>query len=595
MRNHAKKLFLLIIPALFFLLVQGCIPKIAVQPKPFEKRENKFQMAEKYFEAGAYDKALEQYGAFVRQYPQSVLAPAALMRTAQIHSDRKNYDAARFAYERIIREHSYSVFAPDAGVEILALLFKQKKYSELIGQSGTIPQKTLSRIHIIRISVLKGDSFLAMGVPADAAVAYIDALVLATTIERETLREKLIAAYVLLDDKGRRAVESRLNEAGDLALVETLRQMAMFRKDTVGCLLPLTGSYEAYGQKALKGIELALNRLSLEEGRSFKIIVKDTASNPEKAAQLVNDLFDEKAACIIGPLGEAKAAARAAQERKIPIIVLSQAEGIPGTGDYVFRNFITPKMQAQTLVRYAVERLGARRFAILYPKEKYGAAFMELFREAVIQKNGEIFAVEAYDTLGTDFSEPIGRLAAKCRQNRPEVPQGPDKTGSAVMEMGLAGPVDVVFIPDSPKKASLIVPQLTYYDVKNVQLFGTNLWHSDEFVKMAGPSAQGAIVPDGFFHLSVSYPVRTFVAAYQSAYGELPGFIEAVSYDTAMIVFHVLSGSGITHRSRIRDALADMPPFDGVTGLTAFDETGEAEKQLFLLKVTGNGFAEVGP
>ena len=99
-----------------------------------------------------------------------------------------------------------------------------------------------------------------------------------------------------------------------------------------------------------------------------------------------------------------------AQEKRIPIITLSQKENIAEIGDYVFRNFITPKMQVETIVSYAIDMLGLSRFAILYPDDKYGTGFMTLFQDEVMAYGGEIVAVEPYNPDQTDFAEPIKTL-----------------------------------------------------------------------------------------------------------------------------------------------------------------------------------------
>ena len=65
-------------------------------------------------------------------------------------------------------------------------------------------------------------------------------------------------------------------------------------------------------------------------------------------------------------------AAKEAELQKIPIITLSQQDNIPEVGDFVFRNFLTPRMQVSALVSYAINNLLVDRFAILYPREKYG-------------------------------------------------------------------------------------------------------------------------------------------------------------------------------------------------------------------------------
>jgi ABC-type branched-subunit amino acid transport system substrate-binding protein len=152
---------------------------------------------------------------------------------------------------------------------------------------------------------------------------------------------------------------------------------------------------------------------------------------------------------------------------------------------------------------------------------------------------------------------------------------------------------DAIFIPDSPKKAGLIIPQLAYYDIKDVYLLGTNLWHSESLIKIADQYVQGAIMPDGFFAGSKSPRVRNFVELFENTYQETPEFIEAILYDSAMILFKVVSEPSIRFRSEIRDGLLNMNDYPGVTGMTRFDENGDVLRRLYLLRVKGKTFVEL--
>ena len=58
---------------------------------------------------------------------------------------------------------------------------------------------------------------------------------------------------------------------------------------------------------------------------------------------------------------------------------------------------------------------------------------------------------------------------------------------------------DVLFIPEAPQMAALILPQLAYYDIRDVYLAGTNLWHSSQLIELAKDYAQNAVMVDGFF------------------------------------------------------------------------------------------------
>jgi ABC-type branched-subunit amino acid transport system substrate-binding protein len=301
---------------------------------------------------------------------------------------------------------------------------------------------------------------------------------------------------------------------------------------------------------------------------------------------------------------------------------LTQKDNIPDIGEYVFRNFITPGMQVKALVSYAVEELGLKSFAILYPDEKYGKTFMNLFWDEVIAHEGKVVGVESYRPDGTDFADPIKKLVglyyevpeelknidATANENKPD-----KKTTENIVETLLSpldeesesldmkeneGPeaivdFDAVFIPDAPKKSGLIIPQLAFYDVKDTYLFGTNLWHSDNLIDMTFKHAQGAIMPDGFFAESRSKNVKQFVDSYNEIYNQKPGFIEAAAYDTALILFQMVSRSDIRFRSVLKNELKRLAGFQGVTGLTSFDNNGDAIKNLYLLQIRGQRFVEL--
>jgi ABC-type branched-subunit amino acid transport system substrate-binding protein len=152
---------------------------------------------------------------------------------------------------------------------------------------------------------------------------------------------------------------------------------------------------------------------------------------------------------------------------------------------------------------------------------------------------------------------------------------------------------EAVFIPDAPKKAGLIIPQLAFYDITDTYLFGTNLWHSEKLIEMARQYVQDAIMPDGFFAETASGDVLDFVSAFHRTFNRKPEFIEAVAYDTAMILFQMINGPDIRFRSAIKNNLKKLTDFQGVTGLTSFDDKGEVQRKLYLLQIKGSRFVEL--
>jgi len=638
----------------------ACAPKPSVTPETrrVEVGDELFADAEELFESRSYHDALARFEGYYTQYPDKPLAAAALMKIGIIHALLGNSEKARSTYEQIISQYPNTSFASDAQVEILFTYFQEGTYQVVIDQGVALLQRMDSRTHLAKINVLIGDAYMAMGSPIDAIDYYARAQLLATELERQIIANKLKEAIAQLDSAEvaillNRAdtnlptdflmfqlglnytMEEKYDDAITVlseflnrypqhenrmlaeSLIREINKNAVFNRNTIGCLLPLSGPYQTFGYRALKGLELALDQFSSQSSNPpINIIVKDTGADPDKTIMALEELYRDQVAAIIGPIVTVDVAARKAQDMGIPIITITQKDNIPEIGDKVFRNFITPKMQVQALTSFMIESLGLYRFAILYPNENYGTTFMNLFWDQLLESGGVVVGAESYEPEQTDFSDPIKKLVGLYYEIPVDLKPQKDsetRTGDGELSENPAGDsnqntaaqadeeeepesivdFDAIFIPDSPKKAGLIIPQLAYYDVKNVYLLGTNLWHSESLIKIADQYVQGAIMPDGFFAGSNSPLVKNFVNLFEDTYQETPEFIEAILYDTAMILFQVVSEPGIRFRSEIRDGLLNMNDYSGVTGITRFDENGDVLRRLYLLRVKGKTFVEL--
>ena len=343
-----------------------------------------------------------------------------------------------------------------------------------------------------------------------------------------------------------------------------------FNKKKIGVILPMSGKYKLYGQKAMKGIELALARLSESGVKDLSIVVKDSMSDPVQAAMCVDQLGEDNVFSILGPIFVSRQAADKAQARGIPMMALTTKTEFPQYGDYIFSNFITPEMQVQALGSYVFHELGLSRMAVLYPDNKYGNRYMQAFRQMVDQFKGQLTATQVYDGSQTDFADPIKSL---------------------IRDTNLS--FQALFIPDSVSRINLILPQLVYHDAKGFRLLGTNLWHRDSLLKETRGYNRNAVICDGYFFGSANPETAWFDKAFQDLYQERPGFLEAIAYDTAQILFTAANADDVNSGRHLKDVLQGQFIFDGATGRTRFDETGTPHKALFLITIKNNQFMEI--
>ncbi len=656
---------LLMLMALF----SACAPKpVVITPgpppapvppdtMPFETGEDLFAGAEELLAEQFYTGALDKYNEYLFRFPEGTWVEKALYRTSQINLELNEIDRAAVAFTDLTQRYPDSHYIPDIGMKLLSALSSAGEHIRLIEAAAAIDEEVLSDELRLEKYLLLANAYLALEYPIDAVIVYVKAIAAASEEEKRQIGIKLKMAVTKLNTSEIRyllnqyqddppggfllyqlglnhivdrqyedaivVLTSYLEKFPDHEIAPQARQLLaelkktfFYERFTIGCLLPLSGRYKSYGLRALNAVTFALAQYTSNDNNPLiKIIVKDTGADPDKTSLVMDDLISQKVAAVIGPMVHAEVAAFKAQENGIPIITLTQKDRITETGDYVFRNFFTPGMQVHSLVSHVINDLGLDRFAILYPDEKYGQTYMNLFWDEVIAQEGVVVGVEAYDPKQTDFADPIKKLVGLYHKV-PEYLKPPvdliaemlviDSTvedeaennpGSArnknIVTPKAIVDFDAVFIPDSPKAAGLVIPQLAFYDISDVYLLGTNLWHSKDLIKMAHQSVQAAIVPDGFFAQSDVKRVKAFTTGFQEIYHQSPDFIEAVSYDTAMILFQLTNLSEIRTRDELKDTLLSLKDYEGVTGLTSFKENGDVEKELYLLRIRGEKFIEL--
>jgi len=649
--------------------MSACAPRRMPPPPAAATDTALLAQAESAFQKGEMYSALDYYQVLVQNFPDSPLLPRAFLKIGRIQTALNDDVAALESYDQLMAAFPKSPEAMDARIEMLGALQRLGRHQEILDTAPAFADQVQGELQRFRLYVILGDAHAALSMWDQSVYFYVLAAAVAPPLHQATLKEKITAGVAMLQDDqidlllgqisdetvaGYLVFQRAVNMAGtsayddavwqltaflerfpahDLApqareLVAQLADKVAYDRYALGCLLPLSGPYKLFGARALDGIQLAFREASAKlEGQPLRLVVKDTGSDPNQAARAMAALAEARVAAVLGPIATAESAAEVAQAQRIPIMTVSQREGVTAIGDNVFRHFITPRMQAATLAAYMIETLGKRRLAILYPDEKYGRIFRDAFWEEVYQRGGEIVAMEAYDPQKTDFEAPIKKLVGRYYETpedlkalrepldllgpltalpgyRPPEEEAVEATApgkrsrSSQPEDDAPPPIvdfDAILVPDAPPMLGLVIPQLAYYDINTATLLGTNLWHSEKLLQETGDYVQGALLPSGFYSASRSPRVRQFMVAFESVYGRSPGFIEAIAYDSAHLLLQTLLNPEVWLRAGIRQALRDGPPTAGVTGDVIFDGSGEPAKALSLLQIHGSEFMEIDP
>lgn len=362
--------------------------------------------------------------------------------------------------------------------------------------------------------------------------------------------------------------------------------------NAIGCALPLTGRFADAGNRALDAMLLSADLFNVRQPSPWKILVTDSGGTASGIRDSIAYLADvARVIAIVAMTGTAEAAdaAREAQKRRVPLILITSREGVTHAGEYVFQHFLTPSQQTDAITRYAHHHFHAAIFSILYPQDDYGEEMARLFHQSVQKMGGLVVKAIAYHKNQVDFTKQIQELTGISPADSIQSPANnrPDWSGSSPLDF------EALFIPDSPRRVKSIAEHLAFYGIKDVQLLGTSLWNSSELWKGNVKHLEGSVFTDSFLVNGFLPETNDFVDAYYLAYGREPDNIDALSYDTMKMSLNILKDGQIRSRAAFLKAFSAIQYFRGVTGQTSFSGGRVSQKDAFILKVQNGQIEQI--
>lgn len=335
------------------------------------------------------------------------------------------------------------------------------------------------------------------------------------------------------------------------------------------------------GRGMQRAAEMAVEEINARggvRGRPLALVVKDDEGRAERAIEVAAALRDDpRVVAVIGHINSAAtlAAAKVYNDEARGVVEISPASSSPlvsGAGPWTFRVCPSDLLHGPALARWAYEKLGRRRAAVLYSNDEYGRGVLETFGEAFERAGGTIVARDPYLTALIDSETALDPYLERAIRNGMDVlmiagqADGGLRILAAARRLGYSGPV-----------------------------IGADGMTG---IKDAGPIAEGVLVSSAFLPDRDTPAAREFVRAYRERYQELPDHRAAMTYDAVRLIARALEAVGPNRRA-IRDYLArvgrDEPAFEGVSGTIAFDANGDvAGKEVYIGAVRGGQLVSAG-
>ncbi len=332
----------------------------------------------------------------------------------------------------------------------------------------------------------------------------------------------------------------------------------------VGVSGPLTGEAAQYGAEWKRGFALALDVINGRDGgingRKLVLEFEDSQNDPRQAVAIAQKFVaDPTIVAELGDFSSTTSMAASPIYQRGKLVQLGFTNSDPRFtlgGDYMWSPGASSAEEQPQLADLTVTRLGFKRPAVLYLNTVFGTNAKNLYLTAAKQRGAEVVATEGYLPDERDFRSTLTRVM----QAKPD---------SLVLEAYYAD-------------AALIVRQAREQGIK-LPIAGNGSMYAPEFIKLAGPAAEGFYTESEFVPEDPRPEVQEFVKAYRAKYHDDPDLFVALAYDALILTGTVLRQFGATRRA-FHDGLAKVRDVPSVIfGKFTFDPV---TRRVFGEKVT---------
>lgn len=331
----------------------------------------------------------------------------------------------------------------------------------------------------------------------------------------------------------------------------------------IGYNLELSGAVSSYGQTEEKGANLAVKEINAAggiDGKQIEVITKDNKSETAEAATVATSLASEGVNIVIGPAtsGASAASIPALTSAGVPMISPSGTQTnlvVDDAGkvqEYFFRATFTDGYQGQVMAKYATENLNAKKVVLYFDNSSdYGKGIAEAFKEAY---TGEIVSEITFASGDKDFQAALTKLKD--------------------------ADFDAIIMPGYYNETGTIVKQARGLGIDK-PILGSDGFDSPQFTELATAAATSKVYYLSAFVTSASDRAKAFYDAYKKEYNEEPSMFSALAYDSVYMAAEAAKGAATS--KEVKDNLAALKDFDGVTGTVSIDKEHNVVKSVYVV------------
>lgn len=348
----------------------------------------------------------------------------------------------------------------------------------------------------------------------------------------------------------------------------------------LGNLQDLSGPTSVLGNAVTRGAEVAVEKINAAggvKGDKIRMVTVDTKGNVQEAIKAFTRLLDhEKAVAVLGPpvSNIGLAIAPIANEKKIPVLgsfidprVTVQENGEPQPAMFLIQP--TSVQYAEIIASYANEKLGFKKFAVLYDQSNaFAVSMLKPFKAYIEKRGATVVAEETFTKADKDYRAQLNKIKASG--------------------------ADVLYVPNYTQDLVITVKQAKQIGLNLPMVSGLDA--APPFATLVGdPEAANNIYFANNF--SDSEPQLAEVRnAYRAKFNEDPINKAYLGYDKVVLISKAVELGGGASGPQIIDGLTKIKGVQGSTGvLTLSPKTHQpVGLSMVMYKIENGKYREIG-
>ena len=307
-------------------------------------------------------------------------------------------------------------------------------------------------------------------------------------------------------------------------------------KIKIGLIVPLSGENSLIGEKIIKSIRMAINKINDER---VEIIPKDTKSNPIDALKVSKELYKDGVRIIIGPVFNEST--KYLDDLK-DVTFISFTNKLIGNPKNVISAGVNAISQVQTIKKFN-NRNNLSKSIILIPRAQFKKEIEEAINKTKI-KHKEVFYYDREPTKLTKQIEELTKYQIRKNNLKFEIQRleglsfkDKDKKIQNLKKRDTLGNInfDSVVIADFDENLKSVATSLLYTDVssKRISYITLNQWFDESLLKddSLHPIYFPSINKDNY---------ELFMNDFKNAYGLDGDQLSFLSYDLIGLVYFLI-------------------------------------------------------